>query len=709
MAREVLVVEDEPDIRRLIVLHLERDGFRCRTAANGPDALREVKAAAPDLVVLDLMLPELDGLEVCRRLRSDASTAGVPIIMLTAKSDEVDRVVGLEVGADDYVAKPFSPKELVARVRAVLRRSRPDHPPRVLAVGPVTLDPERHRVTLGGRALQLTPKEFDLLQALLEAAGLVLTRALEAFAVETLEARLTSIAGLLHDEALALIVRHASADDVRAFALRAARPTGARISVIAADGRVLGDSEVAVEDLPRVENHAARPEVRAALAGRVGRHRRTSATIGVSLLYVAVPIVDGGRAVGVMRVALPLTAVTSSYAEIHRVMLAGGFVALVVACGIGLFVARRVTKPVVQMQSIARRMSEGDFTVRAPIRSPDEIGALGRALNGLAARLREKVHDLGHEQAKATAILDGMIEGVIAVDGRDVILLLNERARSMFGLDATRGEGKPFLEVIRNTELHEAFREGRGVDGGNVSHRELRLASPVERRLQVNAVPLRLGANEVGVVMVLHDVTELRRLEQVRTEFVANVSHELRTPLTAIQGYLETLLAGALEEQEHARRFLEIVFRHTERLGRLLNDLTDLSNIELGRVSLKLAPTRLDEVVDTVLAIMGSKAASGRVTLQSRLSADLPPVLADRDRLAQIVINLVDNAVKYTPEGGRVTVQAQKAADGQIEVDVIDTGIGIPPADLPRITERFYRVDKARSRELGGTGLGLVS
>src|SRR5437867_1384103 len=176
MAREVLVVEDEPDIRRLVVLHLEGDGFRCRTAANGLDALREAKADVPDLVVLDLMLPGIDGLEVCRRLRSDASTASVPIIMLTAKSDEVDRVVGLEVGADDYVAKPFSPKEMVARVRAVLRRSRPDHPPRVLAVEPVTQDPERHRVTHGGRALQLTPKEFDLLRALLEAAGRVLSR-----------------------------------------------------------------------------------------------------------------------------------------------------------------------------------------------------------------------------------------------------------------------------------------------------------------------------------------------------------------------------------------------------------------------------------------------------------------------------------------------------------------------------------------------------
>jgi phosphate regulon transcriptional regulator PhoB len=176
MVREVLVVEDEPDIRRLVVLHLERDGFRCRTAANGPDALREVKAAVPDLVILDLMLPELDGLEVCRRLRRDAGTAAVPIIMLTAKSDEVDRVVGLEIGADDYVAKPFSPKELVARVRAVLRRSRPDHATRVVSVGPVALDPARHAVTVHGQAVELTPKEFVLLQTLLEAAGRVLSR-----------------------------------------------------------------------------------------------------------------------------------------------------------------------------------------------------------------------------------------------------------------------------------------------------------------------------------------------------------------------------------------------------------------------------------------------------------------------------------------------------------------------------------------------------
>jgi two-component system phosphate regulon sensor histidine kinase PhoR len=208
--------------------------------------------------------------------------------------------------------------------------------------------------------------------------------------------------------------------------------------------------------------------------------------------------------------------------------------------------------------------------------------------------------------------------------------------------------------------------------------------------------------------MVLHDVTELRQLEQVRTEFVANVSHELRTPLTAIQGYLETLLGGALEERENAEKFLEIVFRHTERLGRLLNDLTDLSNIELGKVTLDLAPIALPPVVESVFAILEPRAAARGVVLENAVPAGLPTIQADRDRLEQILINLVDNAVKYSQRGGRVTVGAAPLDATTVEVSVHDSGVGIPAADLPRITERFYRVDKARSRELGGTGLGLA-
>jgi two-component system phosphate regulon sensor histidine kinase PhoR len=302
-----------------------------------------------------------------------------------------------------------------------------------------------------------------------------------------------------------------------------------------------------------------------------------------------------------------------------------------------------------------------------------------------------------------------MVEGVIAVDGHEAIVLMNERARAMFGVGAGRGEGKPFLEVIRNAELHEVFRQSRTAAAEVPLVRELRLRHPVSRILQVNAVPLRLaGGAEPGVVMVLHDLTALRRLEQIRTEFVANVSHELRTPLTAMQGYLETLLGGALDEPQNARRFLEIAFRHTERLGRLLNDLTDLSNIELGKVTLRVAPVRLADVVDSVFEIIQTKADGGRVGLIADVQPPDLTVDADLDRLAQILINLVDNAVKYTPENGWVTVRARPLDAMRAEIRVRDTGIGIPAADLPRITERFYRVDKARSRELGGTGLGLA-
>jgi len=541
------------------------------------------------------------------------------------------------------------------------------------------------------------------------AAGLYLNHALESFAVEALQARLVTAARLLDDEARALLTQNAAPGAVRAFAVRGGERSEARVTLIALDGRVLGDSEVEVAGLARLENHRDRPEVRAALAGGVGRDLRTSASIKAPLIYVAVPVRDAGRVAGVLRVALPLAAVTSSYAALHRVMQAGGLVALAVAFGIGIFVAGRVTRPVVEMQRIAHAMSEGRFDVRAPVRSVDEIGALGRALNVMTARLREKIGDLEEERAKARAILDGMVEGVVAVDGHEAIVLMNERARAMFGVGAGRGEGKPFLEVIRNAELHEVFRQSRTAAAETPLVRELRLRHPVSRILQVNAVPLRLaGGVEPGVVMVLHDLTALRRLEQIRTEFVANVSHELRTPLTAMQGYLETLLGGALDEPQNARRFLEIAFRHTERLGRLLNDLTDLSNIELGKVTLRLAPVRLADVVDSVFEIIRAKADGGRVGLIADVQPPDLTVHADHDRLAQILINLVDNAVKYTPANGWVTVRARPLDATRAEIRVRDTGIGIPTADLPRITERFYRVDKARSRELGGTGLGLA-
>ncbi|KRT73811.1 MAG: Sensor protein [Candidatus Rokubacteria bacterium CSP1-6] len=537
-------------------------------------------------------------------------------------------------------------------------------------------------------------------------AGAYLTRALEERAVQALEGRLVALARLLQDDARTLLAPAAAPQARREFALRTSRVTDARITLILRDGRVVAESDRPLEDLAKIESHRDRPEVRTALAGGVGRAVRRSETVGHDLLYVALPIQDGTRTVGILRLALPLEVVTGAYASIRQVLLAGGFLALAVALGIGLFVARRVTRPVVEMQSVARQMAGGDYTVRAPVRSPDEIGKLGRALNVMASRFREKIEDLEREQATITAILDSMVEGVLAVDGRDHLLLLNQSVRAMFRLGPRLGPGKPFLEVIRNADLFDLLEACRAA-GGEMVSRELSLTTPVERVHEVHALPLRLGGEGTGVLMVLHDVTELRRLERVRTEFVANVSHELRTPLTAIRGYLETLLEGGLDEPDNGRRFLQIVFRHAERLGRLLDDLMDLSNIELGKVTLKREPTDLADVLEPVLAIVRPQAEAKRLAVAADLPPGLPAVSADRDRLVQILLNLVDNAVKFTPEGGRVTVTASPR-EGMVEVVVADTGVGIPSTDLPRITERFYRVDKARSRELGGTGLGLA-
>src|SRR6266851_3869471 len=414
-------------------------------------------------------------------------------------------------------------------------------------------------------ALKLTLTLVGFVAVSILAAGLYLNRALEAFAVESLDTRLAALAAVLDGDARAALV--AGGPAAQDFVNRVARPTGSRVTLIAPDGRVVGESDKGLAELSELENHAGRPEVRAALEGRRGRDLRRSTTVAAPLLYMAAPVRDGGRIVGVLRLALPLAAVTGSYEALHQVMLVGGALALLIALGIGVFVAGRVTHPVVEMQSIARQMSGGNFLVRAPTRSTDEIGTLGRSLNVMAGRLREKIQDIEQEQSKTTAILDAMVEGVIAVDGQEHVLLMNERARTMFGLGAARGEGKPFQEVIRNADLHE-----------------------------------------------------------------------LCTPLTAIQGYLETLLSGALEEPENARRFLEIVLRHSERLGRLLNDLTDLSNIELGKVTLRREPVRIGEVVASVVDIIAPRAARTGVSVTARMPAELALVSADRDRLARGLI-----------------------------------------------------------------------
>jgi two-component system phosphate regulon sensor histidine kinase PhoR len=334
----------------------------------------------------------------------------------------------------------------------------------------------------------------------------------------------------------------------------------------------------------------------------------------------------------------------------------------------------------------------------------------------MAADLAQTLERLEQESHRSRMIVENMAEGLMLLDGRGRISLINPAAQSLLGILKDAAVGRTALEAVRSNELDDLLHAALRTEGG--AGAEITLIYPRRRILAGTAVAIRdaAGAHH-GTVLVLRDVTELKRLEEIRMEFVLNVSHELRTPLTAIRGYTETLLDGGLDQPEEARTFLETIRRNAERLGRLLDDLLDLSNIELERTPLHIRPVSLEEVARQVTSTLASKAQQRSVKLATRIPADLPPILADRDRLTQILVNLIDNAVKYTPEGGSVTVQAtlrEPAADGTaphsraIEIVVEDTGIGIPRKDLARVTERFYRVDKARSRELGGTGLGLA-
>jgi two-component system phosphate regulon sensor histidine kinase PhoR len=533
--------------------------------------------------------------------------------------------------------------------------------------------------------------------------GVSVSRALEAQVVDRLRDRLASQAGLLRDTFASFLGGAPDEPALQAHAHQYARIVGARLTLIATDGTVVAESDL--DSVQAMENHAGRPEVRQALEGQVGSDIRRSATLGRDLLYVAVPLDRPGQPRFVLRLALPIHDVDEARALMRRTVAGGAAFAIVVAAVVGLFVSRRVTRPLRRMEDVARRMAEGDLTQTVPVTGTDEIAALGVALNRTAVALREKIERLGDEQAKVRTILDGMAEGVVALDERGRLLFLNPAARAMFGVDSAAPEGHPFLEIVRQKGLLDLVHEIR--TSGAPARHELELGPPVNRVVAAGGAPLGLGPEAAGVLLVIHDVTELRRLERVRSEFVANVSHELRTPLTCIKGYLETLLDGALDDRAHARRFLEVAGTHAERLDRLIDDLLELSNIESGRVT--MVPKRLDlgDVVSSVAAMFERRVAQNHQVLERTVPGGLA-VQADRDRLVQILVNLVDNAVKFTPESGRVGIEARPARDGRVEIRVRDTGIGIPSTELPRITERFYRVDKDRSREVGGTGLGLA-
>lgn len=377
---------------------------------------------------------------------------------------------------------------------------------------------------------------------------------------------------------------------------------------------------------------------------------------------------------------------------------------------------RRGRTRIADMVAFCRKARFGSPSDKVlPVRRRDGLGALEESLNELARTLTGRLQDMTAEREKLQSILSCMMEGVIVLDIHGQVILVNQMARMMFNLPADASVRRmSTVEVSRHPEMQTLIREVLEGDSGRAAlHRELTLGD--DRWFAVNAARLEHSPQAfLGYVLVFHEVTELKRLEQIRADFVANVSHEMRTPLTAIQGYAETLLHNPPDNPGTARQFLSVVTRHSERLGRLIDDLLALSDLEMGNVNVRMQQVATKPLLERMLELFRDQAGKKHIRIHADVDAGTPDILGDEDRLQQLLINLVDNAIKYTPDRGEVLVRAgfepelHRDEGPRVALTVSDTGCGIPDKDLPRLTERFYRVDKARSRELGGTGLGLA-
>lgn len=490
-----------------------------------------------------------------------------------------------------------------------------------------------------------------------------------------------------------------------------------RVTLVASDGRVLADSAVSDRDLATVENHRTRPEIEQAIITGAGADLRTSHTTGERTLYRAIRLhaPDQAAAPIYLRLGLPLIALERELSTLkHNLALAFGS-AFLIAVGLSIWLARSLTKPLSNMAEAARQLASGNHTIHLQTNSRDEVGLLADTLNQMTDQLRTKIEELSEDRAQLLAMLTSMVEGVMVLDCRGRVLQVNPALERMFDVRRENIRGHISTEVLPHPQLTTLIATTLK---NRIGQEEEIVLTPGNRCLHIEAsVAGCERESEACVVLVFHDITELRRLEKIRKDFVANVSHELRTPLTSIKGYVEALLDGGKDDPAMTTQFLDIILKQSDRLNLILEDLLQLSKIESGQVLFKREPLQLSSLIERAVATLKPLADKKGHNLTTRLAPALPLIDGDEGRLVQVLTNLIDNAVKYTPENGRITVEAQlaQAAPGEpacehqmVELAVTDSGIGVPEQDRPRVFERFYRVDKARSRELGGTGLGLA-
>jgi two-component system phosphate regulon sensor histidine kinase PhoR len=482
------------------------------------------------------------------------------------------------------------------------------------------------------------------------------------------------------------------------------RKTALRLTLVLPSGKVLCDS---AEDPAAMENHADRPEVRDALSGRTGRAQRFSFTLGQPALYVAVPLRQAGAIAGAVRLSVPVAAVDEAFHTIRVHLLGAAVVIILLGAAASYLVSRRIVRPIEELREGADRFARGDFDARLAVPRVVEIAALATSMNEMARQLSGRIATIQEQRNTLESILEGMAEGVVAVDAAKRVLLLNRTAAGMLGVGPNAAQGRSIQELSRNLPL-QAF-----------VVRALGAAEPVEEEsaagekgallIRARGAPLHDGAGgKIGAVIVLNDITQLHHLERVRRDFVANVSHELKTPVTSIAGFVETLLDGALDDRATAERFLEIIHRQAERLNAIVTDLLSLARLEQETGSERIAfeESGLCGLLSDAIEATRDRAAKKEIILELECPEDRS-FPAQALLLSQAVVNLIDNAVTYSEPGSRVLVRGAVSAE-TMSIQVVDRGIGIPREHLPRLFERFYRVDKSRSRRLGGTGLGLA-
>ena len=479
---------------------------------------------------------------------------------------------------------------------------------------------------------------------------------------------------------------------------------------------MLADSAVSDHLLATLENHLTRPEIQQAVATGRGTDLRTSRTTGERTLYLAVRLNGLNQATPAvfLRLGLPMTTFDRDVAKLHQDLALAFGIAFLIAVALSVWLAHSLTKPLSEIAIAAQQLAKGDHAVRIRTGSRDEVGLLADTLNHMTDQLRTKIDELSEDRSQLLAMLTSMVEGVMVLDRRGRVLQINPALERMFDVTRMEARGHPCSDVFRHPQLDTLIST---VLTKRMNEEDEILLHPSGRRLHIEATTTESDReNDACAILVFHDMTELRRLEIIRKDFVANVSHELRTPLTSIKGYIEALLDGAKDDPETSAQFLNIILKQSDRLNLILEDLLQLSKIESGQVLFKREPLHIPSVIERTLAMIKPLADKKGHRLVSFVEDNLPAVLGDEDRLTQVLSNLLDNAVKYTPEKGTITMAAHPVSDDveqpatvtAVELSVTDTGIGIPEMERPRVFERFYRVDKARSRELGGTGLGLA-